>query len=54
MARQLHLYVIAEGVETWDDLEFLVQKGCEYFQGFHFSRPQSVSEFNAYLGQQSR
>jgi len=54
MARQLHLYVIAEGVETSDDLEFLVQKGCEYFQGFHFSRPQSVSEFNTYLGQQSR
>lgn len=54
MARQLHLYVIAEGVETWDDLEFLVQKGCEYFQGFHFSRPQSVSEFNVYLGRQSR
>lgn len=53
MARQLHLYVIAEGVEAWDDLEFLVQKGCEYFQGFHFSRPQSLSEFNVYLEQQS-
>lgn len=54
MARQLQMYVIAEGVEDRDDLDFLIQKGCEYFQGFHFSRPQSLLDFNDYLAQQSR
>ncbi len=53
MARQLDLYLIAEGVETSEDLEFLVQKGCKYFQGFHFSRPQSVNEFTAYMERHS-
>ncbi len=51
MARQLRLQVIAEGVETLGDVEYLVQKGCEYFQGFHFSRPQTVADFGAYLEQ---
>lgn len=54
MARQLDLYLIAEGVETSEDLEFLVQKGCKYFQGFHFSRPQSVNEFTAYMERHSK
>ncbi|MDF1528498.1 MAG: bifunctional diguanylate cyclase/phosphodiesterase, partial [Sedimenticola sp.] len=53
MARQLDLYLIAEGVETSEDLEFLVQKGCKYFQGFHFSRPQSVNEFTTYMERHS-
>lgn len=53
MARQLRLQIIAEGVENEDDLDFLVCKGCEYFQGFHFSRPQPTSEFTAYLQQPS-
>lgn len=54
MARELQISVIAEGVETTDDLNFLVQKGCEYFQGFHFSKPQSELEFAGYLEQQVR
>lgn len=54
MAGELEIHVIAEGVEALDDLNFLIQKGCEYFQGFHFSRPQSVQEFDTYLDQQSR
>lgn len=52
MARELQINVIAEGVETLDDLNFLIQKGCHYFQGYHFSEPQSMQEFNNYLEQQ--
>lgn len=39
MAHSLNLEVIAEGVETEDQLEFLVNQGCEKAQGYIFSRP---------------
>lgn len=45
MAQALRLEVIAEGVETDAQLQLLLQKGCRYFQGYLFSRPQTVAEF---------
>jgi diguanylate cyclase (GGDEF)-like protein/PAS domain S-box-containing protein len=39
MAKGLHLNVIAEGVESGDQLEYLRNSGCDAYQGFHFSRP---------------
>ena len=39
MARALNLKVIAEGVETEEQLEFLRIHRCESFQGYHFSKP---------------
>ncbi|HFE37009.1 MAG TPA: EAL domain-containing protein [Gammaproteobacteria bacterium] len=38
MANTLGLDVIAEGVETQDELRFLVEKGCKKYQGYYFSR----------------
>jgi diguanylate cyclase (GGDEF)-like protein len=40
LGRSLGLRVVAEGVETLDQLEALQQAGCELFQGFFFDRPQ--------------
>ncbi|ASF48052.1 EAL domain-containing protein [Methylovulum psychrotolerans] len=39
MTHGLNLEVIAEGVETQAQLEFLLSKGCYYAQGYHFSKP---------------
>jgi EAL domain-containing protein (putative c-di-GMP-specific phosphodiesterase class I) len=37
--------VIAEGVETKEQLEFLTEIGCDMFQGYYFSKPVPVDEF---------
>jgi diguanylate cyclase len=39
MAHTLHLKVVTEGVETPQQLEFLSQYGCDYVQGYLFSKP---------------
>jgi EAL domain-containing protein (putative c-di-GMP-specific phosphodiesterase class I) len=39
MARSLGLEVMAEGVETEDQMEFLKSRNCFEMQGFYFSRP---------------
>jgi diguanylate cyclase (GGDEF)-like protein/PAS domain S-box-containing protein len=39
LAASLHVAVIAEGVETIDQLMWLCQRGCESAQGYYFSRP---------------
>jgi EAL domain-containing protein (putative c-di-GMP-specific phosphodiesterase class I) len=36
--------MIVEGVETLAQLELLRSLGCEYVQGYHFSKPLSASE----------
>ncbi|WP_313378388.1 putative bifunctional diguanylate cyclase/phosphodiesterase [Achromobacter insolitus] len=45
LAHALGLDVVAEGVETAEQLEFLKAVGCSAFQGFLFGRPSDVSEF---------
>lgn len=39
MAHALELWVVAEGVETADQLEFLISVGCDAAQGYLFGRP---------------
>ena len=49
MASHLGLEVIAEGVETYEQLSFLTDKGCHYFQGYYFSRPLDSRAFEKYI-----
>ena len=45
MAKQLNLKIIAEGVETEEQLSFLKKHGCDKFQGYLYSPPVSEDEF---------
>lgn len=47
LAQHLGLKTVAEGVETWEVLEFLKEKGCHSFQGYLFSRPVPFSKLQA-------
>lgn len=49
MSHSLGLKVIAEGVETADQLEFLKANNCDHYQGYYFSKPVPITEFEALL-----
>ena len=53
MAHSLHMKVIAEGVETKGQLEYLRSQGCDEMQGFYFSKPVPAPEFERLLREQS-
>lgn len=52
MAKSFHMTVIAEGVETEEQLNILKTLGADAVQGFYFSRPRSVTELSALLRKQ--
>lgn len=47
LSKVLDMPVICEGVETEEQLEFLKSINCDYFQGYYFSKPVEVAEFEA-------
>ena len=53
MAKWLKLPVIAEGVETQQQAEFLRFIGCDYAQGYYYSHPVSVEEYEHLLAEGS-
>jgi diguanylate cyclase (GGDEF)-like protein/PAS domain S-box-containing protein len=50
MGNGLEIRVVAEGVETLEQLAFLREHGCPEGQGYYFSRPVSAREFTVLLG----
>ena len=49
MARWLDIPIIAEGVESKNQADFLLSLGCEYMQGYYFARPMPAAQFETYL-----
>ena len=53
MAHGLQITVIAEGVETREQLRFLRDHGCDEVQGYYFSAAVPAEEFAQWLGQRA-
>ncbi|MGL4317388.1 MAG: EAL domain-containing protein [Pseudomonas sp.] len=53
MAHSLNLAVIAEGVETQEQLDFLREHGCDEVQGFLFGKPMPAKQFEALFSGQA-
>ena len=49
LARWMHLRVVAEGVETKEQLDRLTEIGCDYVQGYYFAKPMPCKAFEALL-----
>ena len=49
MARHLHIEVVAEGIEGWQQLEKLRQLGCGFAQGYLIARPAPAQDCAQYL-----
>jgi EAL domain-containing protein (putative c-di-GMP-specific phosphodiesterase class I) len=46
MAQRLDIVTIAEGVETREQLELVLAAGCKLVQGFYFSGPRPIDQFD--------
>lgn len=53
LANNLELDVLAEGVETKEQVDFLIQQGCTIVQGYYYSKPLPENEFIAYASSMS-
>lgn len=49
MAGSLGMLVIAEGVETADQLEYLREQGCDEIQGYYYSKPLDLKTFERFM-----
>ncbi len=51
LSHALHLQVVAEGIETGEQRDFLLDEGCPIGQGYHYSAPLSPTDFEALVVQ---
>jgi len=51
MSRSLGITVIAEGVETRQQLDFLKNSGCDHYQGYLFGKPAPIEQWAQFLGE---
>ncbi|MCP3668549.1 MAG: EAL domain-containing protein [Gammaproteobacteria bacterium] len=49
MAKSLNLKLVAEGIETTEQIEFMVNADCDYLQGYYFSKPLPAEQFYEWI-----
>lgn len=54
LARDLGFNVVAEGIESSEQLEFLRQLGCQYAQGYHYAKPMNANKAEAFVRRAAR
>ena len=54
MSHELDIEVVAEGVEVIEQLNFLQMGGCEYIQGYYFSKPVPLNLLETFLGKYNK
>lgn len=45
LAKRLRMHIVAEGIETRDQVDYLASENCDLIQGFYFAKPMPVEEF---------
>lgn len=49
IAKELNFMTIAEGVETKEQRDYLLENGCDIIQGYYYAKPMSEAEFEEYM-----
>lgn len=52
MMKSLNKRVLIEGVETWQQAEYLIARGCDYIQGYYYARPMEAAQLESLLRSQ--
>ncbi|MBQ4522334.1 MAG: GGDEF domain-containing protein [Lachnospiraceae bacterium] len=45
LAKRLDMKIVAEGIETKEQVDFLAEQGCDLIQGYYFAKPMPIQEF---------
>ena len=49
MLKKMNKQILIEGVETYEDFDYFRNVGCDYIQGYYFSKPLSKNDFFDFL-----
>lgn len=52
LVKRFHIQTVAEGIETWEQVEYLKHIGCDFVQGYVYHRPMPEAEYERLLEQQ--
>ena len=45
LAKKLNMKIVAEGIESREQVDFLVEQECDLIQGYFFAKPMAIEEF---------